>query len=172
MHISVIGSGDEVPAHLYDLACACGSLIARAGHVLICGGRGGIMEAACKGAHETGGITVGILPTHDASSANPYVSVAVCTGMGELRNGIVVASGTMVLAFPGSYGTLSELAYAARWGKDIIVVCKDDFPVPIRDIPEHTPDPVIIIIGRDRIEPAVVVFNKITQAQWQHQETS
>jgi len=134
MHISVIGSGDEVPAHLYDLACACGSLIARAGHVLICGGRGGIMEAACKGAHETGGITVGILPTHDASSANPYVSVAVCTGMGELRNGIVVASGTMVLAFPGSYGTLSELAYAARWGKDIIVVCKDDFPVPIRDI--------------------------------------
>ena len=54
--------------------------------------------------------------------------------MGELRNGIVVASGDVVLAFPGSYGTLSELAYAAQWGKDIIVICKDDFPVPIRDI--------------------------------------
>lgn len=97
-----------------------GSHIARRGHILLCGGRGGVMEAACKGARREGGITVGVLPGSDRSEANPYLSVALPTGLGEARNLIVVRGGEAVVAVGGSYGTLSEIAFALKSGRPVV----------------------------------------------------
>lgn len=127
MQIALIGSGEPLQNDIEDLARGCGAVIAKLGHTLVCGGRGGVMEAASEGAASEGGTVVGILPSLDASEGNVHLTASVCTGMGEARNAIVVASGTIVVAFPGSYGTLSELSFAAKWGKDIIIVRKDAF---------------------------------------------
>lgn len=97
-----------------------GRLIAQAGAVLVSGGIGGVMEAACRGAKSGGGLTVGVLPGRDAAEANPYVDVAVVTGMGSARNAIVVRSADAVIAIDGSYGTLSEIAHALDQGKRVV----------------------------------------------------
>jgi uncharacterized protein (TIGR00725 family) len=101
---------------------AIGRLVARAGAVLYCGGLGGAMAAACRGAQRAGGITVGILPGYDASDANPWVTHPVCTGMGQARNVILVASVDVVIACGGGWGTLSEIAHAARLDKPVVVL--------------------------------------------------
>ena len=88
--------------------------------MLVCGGRGGVMAAACRGAKSAGGLTVGILPGGDAGEANPWVDVPIATGMGEARNTIVVRSAEAVIAIGGAYGTLSEIAFALRWGKRVV----------------------------------------------------
>jgi uncharacterized protein (TIGR00725 family) len=88
--------------------------------VLVCGGLGGVMEAACKGAKESGGTTVGILPGLDRADANPYVEVAVATGLGEARNALVVRAADALIAIGGGYGTLSEVALALRAGKRVV----------------------------------------------------
>ncbi len=97
-----------------------GRLLARRGAVVVCGGLGGVMEAACRGASREGGTAVGILPGLDRGAANPFVSVAVATGLGEARNALVVRAADALIAVGGAYGTLSEIALALKAGKPVI----------------------------------------------------
>ena len=105
-----------------DLASAeqVGRELASRGVVLVCGGLGGVMEAACRGAKEAGGTTVGILPGTDRSAANPFVDVAIATGLGEGRNALVVRAADAVIAIGGGYGTLSEIALALKAEKRVV----------------------------------------------------
>jgi uncharacterized protein (TIGR00725 family) len=111
--ISVIG-GEACGPEALDIAEKVGREIAQRGATLVCGGRGGVMEAACRGARDAGGHTIGIMPgrSQQDSPPNPYVEFPVFTGMGFARNVMVVLSGDAVIAIDGSYGTLSEIAYA------------------------------------------------------------
>jgi uncharacterized protein (TIGR00725 family) len=97
-----------------------GEGLARRGAVVVCGGLGGVMEAACRGAKGAGGTTVGILPGLDRASANPFVDVAVPTGLGEARNALVVRAADVLIAVGGAYGTLSEIALALKTGKRVV----------------------------------------------------
>ncbi len=109
--IGVIG-GFPCTTEEARLAEAVGRELARKGALLVCGGQGGVMEAACKGSQAEGGITIGILPGDSRQNANPYVSIPVITGMGSARNIIVVKSAQAVIAVGGGYGTLSEISFA------------------------------------------------------------
>ncbi len=117
--VAVIGSS-QANEEEYETALYVGRELAKRGIVVVCGGRTGVMEAVCKGAKESGGLTVGILTTYDGSDANPYVDIKINTGMSWNRNPIVVASGQMVVAIGGHYGTLSEIAYALILGKKVV----------------------------------------------------
>ena len=112
--IGVIGAS-QPSEELLPIAERVGKEIAKRGGVLICGGMGGIMESACKGAKSQGGITVGILPTITRDSANPYIDIPIVTGMGYARNIIVVLSSEAIIAIGGAYGTLTELAFALHF---------------------------------------------------------
>lgn len=119
-YVAVVGAGgDAVPAELLAAAAEVGAELARRGAVVVTGGLGGVMEAACRGARSAGGTTLAILPGDDRAAANPYVDVAVATGMGELRNGIVVRSADALVAIAGGPGTLSEIALALKVGKPV-----------------------------------------------------
>jgi uncharacterized protein (TIGR00725 family) len=118
-YVAVVGPGDASPAELED-AEVIGRGIAEAGHVLVCGGLGGVMEGACRGAAEAGAVTIGILPGADRAAANRWVRVALPTGLGELRNGLVVRAADVVVAVGGAYGTLSEVALALKTGVPVI----------------------------------------------------
>ncbi len=117
--IAVIGSNNPSRRET-RIAREVGRELARRGTVLICGGLGGIMAAACKGARSANGITVGILPGTDPLAANPYVQIPIATGVGYARNMAVVKSARAVIAIGGGYGTLSEIAYALQ--SDIPVI--------------------------------------------------
>lgn len=121
IQISVIGSS-EPDSEFLPLAREVGRAIAARGAVLICGGLGGVMEAAARGAKEKGGLTIGILPDYSKQSANPYIDIAVPTGLGHARNVLVVAAGDLIVALPGSHGTRSEIAIALKMGKPVIGV--------------------------------------------------
>jgi uncharacterized protein (TIGR00725 family) len=114
-----VGPGDASPAEAHD-AELIGRGIAEAGHVVVCGGLGGVMAAACRGSAEAGGMTVGILPGNDRAAANRWVRLALPTGLGELRNGLVVRAADVVVAVGGAYGTLSEVALALKTGVPVI----------------------------------------------------
>jgi uncharacterized protein (TIGR00725 family) len=118
-YVAVIGAG-EADGELYALAEGVGAELARRGAVLVCGGLLGVMEGACRGARSAGGTTIGILPGFAREEANPYVEIAIPTGMGELRNALVVRNGDVVIAVGGSYGTLSEIAYALKADKRVV----------------------------------------------------
>jgi uncharacterized protein (TIGR00725 family) len=111
-----------IGADVLRKAEAAGASIARAGAVLVTGGLGGAMEAACRGAKGASGLTLGILPGTDRREGNPFVDIAVPTGMGEMRNALVVRAADGVLAFNGGFGTLSELALALKLGKPVISI--------------------------------------------------
>jgi uncharacterized protein (TIGR00725 family) len=117
--IGVIG-GSEAPPKVAGLAEEVGREIARRGAVLVCGGLGGVMEAACRGAAAEGGLTVGILPGNDRRAANPFVRIPVVTGLGTARNVAVVRSSQVVIAIDGGYGTLSEIGHALQSGIPVI----------------------------------------------------
>ena len=119
MIIGVIGNSSCSPEEA-KLAVRVGALLAEQGVAIVCGGLGGVMEAACRGAKSKAGLTVGILPGQDSSTANPWVDVPVVTGIGEARNVAVVKSAQAVIAIGGSYGTLSEIAYALKSGIPVI----------------------------------------------------
>ncbi len=119
VHVSVIGSSQATPEE-YHFAYLLGKELAKRSLIVVCGGKEGVMEAVCKGAKEEGGITVGILPSYDGKDANPYVDILIRTGMNHNRNPIVVASGDIVIAIGGSYGTLSEIAYALILQKPVL----------------------------------------------------
>lgn len=133
--IAVIGSAE---AGEPDIAVAerVGSALASAGAIVICGGLGGVMAAACRGAKSAGGLTVGILPGQDASDANAWVDVAIPTGLGEARNFLVVSSATAVIAIGGAYGTLSEVALALRAAIPVIGIGTWSLIHPNGDIDE------------------------------------
>jgi uncharacterized protein (TIGR00725 family) len=109
----VVGPGDATPEEQERAECV-GRWVAERGGVVVCGGGTGVMAAACKGARSAGGTTVGILPGHDRAAANEHVSIAIPTGLGELRNGLVVRAADAVIAVGGAYGTLSEIALALK----------------------------------------------------------
>jgi len=117
--VGIIGAGlGEKP--LLDMAEEVGRAVAERGAILYCGGLGGVMEAAAKGAYEAGGLTVGILPGSKAADANPYIKVPVVTGMGHARNVILVRSCQVLIAISGSHGTLSEIALALKMWKPVV----------------------------------------------------
>jgi hypothetical protein len=119
MMIAVVG-GDAAPPELLAQAEALGRELARRGCTVVCGGRGGVMEAVCRGARAEGGHTIGILPGTDRRDMNPYVEFPILTGMGYARNVIVALSGEAVIAVDGSHGTLSEIAHALQHGMPVI----------------------------------------------------
>ena len=130
--IAVIGGGD---CSLQEARVAeeVGREIARQGAILVCGGLGGVMEAACKGASSEGGITIGILPGENRQSANQYVQIPIVTGLGGARNVAVIKSAQAVIAVDGIYGTLSEIGHALQSGIPVIGLStwslfKDDQP--------------------------------------------
>jgi len=104
------------------LAHEVGRLLAQAGAIVVCGGLGGVMEACARGASAAGGLTVGILPGLEREEGNPYLSVALPTGLGELRNGLVVRASEALIAIGKGYGTLSEIALARRTGRSCILL--------------------------------------------------
>jgi len=117
--IAVIGGG-QCSKEEARLAEEVGRQLARRGATLVCGGLGGIMKAACKGASSAGGTTIGILPGDNSQAANPYVQIPIVTGLGEARNVIVVKSAQAVIAIGGKYGTLSEISHALKNGIPVI----------------------------------------------------
>ena len=118
-YVAVVGPGGATPAE-EEGAEAVGRRLAERGAVLVCGGLGGVMAAACRGALAAGGITVGLLPGPDRAAANDWLTVAIPTGLGELRNGLVVRAADAVIAVGGGYGTLSEVALALKAEKPVI----------------------------------------------------
>jgi len=135
--IGVVGPGtatDEETAAAHEV----GRRLAAAGAVLVCGGLGGVMEAACRGAAEGGGLTVGLLPGDDRDVANPWVSVALPTGLGEARNVLLVRAAQAVVAIGGGWGTLSEIALALRTGKAVVGL--DTWSPPL----ERAPGPGVV----------------------------
>ncbi|MDD2654306.1 MAG: TIGR00725 family protein, partial [Candidatus Omnitrophica bacterium] len=102
------------------IAQEIGKNIAKLGLILACGGLGGVMEAAAKGAKENGGATIGILPGESKKDANPYIDIAIPTGLGLARNTLVVRIADLIIALPGEYGTLSEISFAMIFNKIVI----------------------------------------------------
>ena len=121
--ISVIGAGSCGP-ETEHCAREVGRLIAENGAELVCGGLDGVMRAACQGAFEAGGLTIGILPGQDPSEANPYVRIPIATSLSHMRNYLVILNGDVVIAVEGSHGTLSELALARKSGKVVVALGK------------------------------------------------
>lgn len=119
LRIAVIGAANCTPQEA-EKAEAVGRLLAEAGAVLLTGGRGGVMEAASRGAAQAGGLTVGILPGEEASQANPWVALPIVTGLGEARNVILMRSADAIIAIGGEYGTLSEIAFALKFAKPVV----------------------------------------------------
>jgi uncharacterized protein (TIGR00725 family) len=131
--VAVVGGG-VCSSEEAALAEAVGRHLARAGATLICGGMGGVMAAACRGARAAGGLTVGVLPGNSATEANPYVDVPIVTGMGEARNVIIMRTASAIIAVGGEFGTLSEIAFALKLGRPVIglgtwELAKDGQPV-------------------------------------------
>ena len=119
MIISVVGASNPTD-DLARMAERVGEELASRGISLVCGGRGGVVEAACRGAKTAGGTTIGILPGSDPQAANAWVDIPICTGMGQARNVIVVKTGRAVIAIGGRFGTLSEIAHALDAGIPVV----------------------------------------------------
>ncbi|MGB8658330.1 MAG: TIGR00725 family protein [Candidatus Zixiibacteriota bacterium] len=119
IYIGVIGASD-CSDDISKLAEEVGERIAKAGAVLVCGGMGGVMEAAAKGARKQSGTTIGILPGVDKNQSNSFIDFPIVTGLGEGRNLLVIRNSDAVIALPGEFGTLSEIAFALKLGKPVI----------------------------------------------------
>lgn len=133
--VAVIGAGECGP-ETAAMAENLGRLLALAGFSVVCGGLGGVMEAACRGALSAGGLTIGILPGLERAAANPFVAVPVVTGLGPMRNFLVVSNGLAAVAVEGGSGTLSEIALAQKSGIPVIALGRwSDLPGvhPARD---------------------------------------
>lgn len=119
IRIGVIG-GAKPDTKSRQFAYRVGELIAEKGTILVCGGLIGVMEAAARGAKQAGGLTVGILPGNSPKDANPYIDIAIATGLGYTRNSLVAMNSDVLIAIDGQYGTLTEIAYGCIYGKKII----------------------------------------------------
>ena len=118
-YVAVVGPGTAA-GETYERAREVGRLVAGRGGTVVCGGLGGVMEAAARGAREGGGTAIGILPDEDRNRANGYLSFSVVTGIGQARNLAVVCSGDVVVAVGGGYGTLSELGLAMKVRRPVV----------------------------------------------------
>ena len=118
--VGISGGGKDIGGEVYEFAYKLGIRISKEGYILVCGGLGGVMEAACKGAKKVGGTTVGILPGGDISSANAFVDIPIATNMEHARNVILVTTAEVLVAVDGEYGTLSEIALALKMGKPVL----------------------------------------------------
>ena len=122
VYVTVIGDSVERDENVLKTAEDIGMYIAERGAILVCGGRGGVMEAAARGAKKAGGITIGILPGGSRGEANPYIDIAIPTGLLHARNAINVLAGDVVIVIGGGPGTLSEVGLALAYGKPVVAV--------------------------------------------------
>lgn len=153
--IAVIG-GSSVPPRIAELARQVGLELARRGAAVVCGGLGGVMEAACRGAKEASGLTIGILPGdpwEEEGKANSYVDVPIVTGIGYARNAIVVKTAQAVIAVDGSFGTLSEIAFALQ--SRIPVIGLETWNLSLNG--EHN---LAIIPARDPVEAVELALSR------------
>ncbi|AUT49363.1 TIGR00725 family protein [Achromobacter sp. AONIH1] len=136
--VGIIGPGDGDP-RVCEAAYRVARALAQAGMSIVNGGRGGVMAAASRGARDGGGIAIGLLPEDDDRNANEWLSVAVATGMGEMRNALVARSAVCLAAIGGNMGTLSEMALGLKWGTPVFVMHGDvalPGAVQVRDVDE------------------------------------
>ncbi|MFZ3062778.1 MAG: TIGR00725 family protein [Actinomycetota bacterium] len=119
MYVAVIGAG-QCDQRTAQVAYEVGRLVALKGAILVCGGLGGVMNAAAQGAREAGGLTVGILPSETRTGASKFIDVAIPSGLGEARNALIARAADVVIAIGGGYGTLSEIGLALKMGKPVI----------------------------------------------------
>jgi len=119
--IAIVGAG-KCSKKLRDKAAVVARQVVKNGGIIVCGGMGGIMEGAARGAWEGGGVSIGILPSEDRKDANKFITFAIPTGFGEARNLMVIRAADAVVAFPGKFGTLSEMAFALKIGKPLISI--------------------------------------------------
>jgi hypothetical protein len=152
--VSVVGAG-QATAQESAWAEEVGRLLAERGAVLVCGGLGGVMEAACSGARAAGGLTVGILPGYDRTAANPWTDVAIATGLAEARNVIVAASGDGVIAVGGSLGTLSEIAFALKLRRPVVTLGSWHLD------PKHLPAQATLFAAQTPAEAVDLLFRHI-----------
>jgi len=147
--IGVVGSG-EADRRLMELSVKVGGLVASAGFSLVNGGLGGVMEGSARGCREAGGLTIAFLPGHTQSAANPYVDIAIPTGMGEMRNALIVRAAAGLIAIGGGYGTLSEIAFAHKTGKPVVGLSTWDVSeLTVRAAtPEEAMEALLAAIGR------------------------
>jgi uncharacterized protein (TIGR00725 family) len=142
LQIAVVGGGSCCPEVRAE-ARRLGRLLAEKGHVVLCGGLGGVMEAVCCGAKEAGGMTVGILPG-EKENANRCVDIAIATGMGHARNVVIVKSADVIIALPGEHGTLSEIALALKMGKPVVSLRSWEIPGTLK---AETPEEALALLG-------------------------
>ncbi|MBW3614382.1 MAG: TIGR00725 family protein [Actinobacteria bacterium] len=129
VYVGVVGAGSaDADESVLAAAEEVGRLVAGEGGVVVSGGLGGVMEAASRGARAAGGTTVGLLPGTDRSEGNPWLDVAVATGLGEARNVLVVRASDVVIAVGGGFGTLSEIGFALKTGKAVVGLATWDLP--------------------------------------------
>ena len=135
--ISVVG-GHDISPEVEEIAHKVGGIIAKVGAVLVCGGLGGAMKAAAKGAKEAGGTTIGLLPGKDKADANPYIDIALPTSIGYARNAVVACSADIIVALPGSDGTSSEISYGIVFKRPIIDLggWGREGMIPVKDVTE------------------------------------
>ena len=150
--VSVIGPG-ECSEWESQAAESVGMLLASNDVIVICGGRGGVMEAVCRGAQGAGGVTVGILPGLAVEEGNRYLTIAIPTGLGEGRNAIVARAGKAVIAIGGRFGTLSEIAFALKMGKQVVglrtwdPLYADGSRTPIQIV--ETPEKAVELVSKE-----------------------
>ncbi len=143
--VAIIGSSTDGPGtDAYETAYQIAGAMAQAGLVILCGGRTGVMEAACKGAHDAGGLSIGILPSMDESTANPYASVILTTDLGKAqnpvvrepvevsRNRVIASAASCLVAIGGGEGTANEIKFALQFGKHVFGLCNAPEPEPGR----------------------------------------
>ncbi len=140
LQIGVIGAGLASETEV-AVAKEVGSEIARRGHILVCGGLGGVMEAAAKGTKNGGGLTVGILPGESAADANQYIDVKIVTAMSHARNAIIARSANALIAIGGGAGTLSEIALGLKIGRPVVLIKSA--------LPEYYPTSQDIMIAKN-----------------------
>lgn len=122
VYVGIIGAGENLTEDMATVACHVGRFVAERGAIVVCGGLGGVMEEAAKGAGEAGGTVVGILPGPTRTGANSYLDISIPTGLGESRNALVARASDVLIAVGGEFGTLSEIALALKIGKPVVGV--------------------------------------------------
>jgi uncharacterized protein (TIGR00725 family) len=143
--IGVIGPR-EASAAERDAAFAIGAGLAGLGLTLLCGGKGGVMEAACAGAASAGGLSVGLLPDDDWGAANPYVAIPIATGIGVARNAIIARAALALVAIGGGYGTLSEIAFGLQFDRPVLTLL--DAPAAAGTRPCASPEAALAVLCR------------------------
>lgn len=161
--IAVCG-GSHAPPEYEAIAETTGELIAAEGWYLLCGGLESVMAAACKGARKRDGLTIGILPDNDVTTANPDVEIPIATGVGYARNAIIVQTADAIIAIDGKEGTLSEMCYALVFKKPVVVIALEDTPVNMGGIlvdKQNSPDLIVVKDPFAAIEEIKKVLNLV-----------